>query len=197
MRKFLFGFATLALLVFITSCGSSNIDVSDAQSMKAFGEKVMQKLESGAIVSYIEFEKNQNQELRLTTKFANLIIKYRDSENKSKTLTYNIAKGKVDVKDSKIPFINGHGREISAQDFVNMSNNVNKAIQEQKNNNIEIIGIGLYKINISKTPQSEISTFRLYEEDKSKKKNLHATYYIEYSCSMDGEGNIKSLRLGW
>ena len=197
MKKYLFILAALALLIFTTSCGSNSIDVADAKKMKAFGEKVLKKLESGAIVSYIEFGKNQNQELRLTTQFADITIRYRDSEKKSKILTYSIAKGKFEVKDSRTPFINGSGREIVAQDFIKMSDNINKAIQEQKSNSIEIIGIGLYKVNLSKDPKTEIYTFRLYEEDKSKKKELWATYYIEYSCSMDGDGNIKSLRLGW
>ena len=195
MKKYLFGFITIALISLSTSCSSSNIDVCNVKSMEVFGEKVLKKLESNAIVSYIEFEKNQNQELRLTTKFANLIIQYKDSENKSKVLVYNIAKGSFDVKDAKIPLM-GYGREISIQDFVQMSNNVNKAIEEQKKNNIETVGIGLYKINLSKTAASDTFTFRLYEEDKSKK-NGAWRYYNEYSCFMDGKGNIKDLRPGW
>ena len=196
MKKLLFGLTLLATFTLTTSCNGGSIDVCNTKDMKTLGEKVLNKLDENAVVSNIEFEKNSNQELRLTTKFAKLIVQYRNDAKESKVLVYDVIKGKFDIADSKYPIVGTGGRILSVQDFEKMSDNINKAIEEQKKSNIQTIGVGLYKIRPAKSPQYETYTFRLYEEVETEKKDMWIRYN-EYSCSMDGDGNIKSLHLGW
>lgn len=185
-----------SIIILATSCGSnSNIDICDVDGMKNLGEKILGELEDGAKVSRIEIRKDpKDKEEKLTTRFSKINIHYKNAEDKSKVLTVNLPDGKYETSDLKIPIIVGESlRELTANDFVKMAENVNKAIAEMKKNDINICGANLYTISLSPTPEYESYIFRLYEKDEDKS-SFNTTYYNEYSCSMDGNGNINKLQ---
>jgi len=185
-----------SIIILATSCGSnSNIDICDVDGMKNLGEKILGELEDGAKVSRIEIRKDpKDKEEKLTTRFSKINIHYKNAEDKSKVLTVNLPDGKYETSDLKTPIIVGESlRELTANDFVKMAENVNKAIAEMKKNDINICGANLYTISLSPTPEYESYIFRLYEKDEDKS-SFNTTYYNEYSCSMDGNGNINKLQ---
>ncbi len=185
-----------SIIILATSCGSnSNIDICDIDGMKNLGEKILGELEDGAKVSRIEIRKDpKDKEEKLTTRFSKINIHYKNAEDKSKVLTVNLPDGKYETSDLKTPIIVGESlRELTANDFVKMAENVNKAIAEMKKNDINICGANLYTISLSPTPEYESYIFRLYEKDEDKS-SFNTTYYNEYSCSMDGNGNINKLQ---
>ena len=190
MNKLKFWLVVFIVMTFATSCiNNSKADICDVEGMEKIGKIILKELEAGAIATRIEILNNDE---KLTTKFTQIRINYKNKENESKSLTYDVSNGKFESSDLRFPIVL-KGRELKENEFVMISKNANKAIEELKKQDIKAIGVYLYVANITTNPKYDRHTFRLQEIDEAKTKSMSNSfsYYNEYNCSADGEGNIE------